>query len=65
MNTQSTEEIFKSKNKTIEQRIIEECRELPIITKHFTTLNDDAYKEPIVNLSDDQKAIFKNLTNEI
>lgn len=65
MNTQSTAEIFKSQNKAIEQRIIEECREFPIITKHFTTLNDDAYNEPIVNLSDNQKAILKNLTNEL
>jgi len=66
MNTQSTKTLFEDNNKTIEQQIIEECRDFPIIHKHFaTTINDDAYNEPIVDLSSKQKAIFKNLTNEI
>lgn len=62
MNPQSTKTLFEDNNKTIEQRIIEECRDLPIIHKHFaTTINDDAYNEPIVNLNQKQKSTLKNL----
>ena len=65
MTTQSTAEIFNSHNKTIEATIIQECKELPIIRKHFTTIDDDAYNEPIVNLNQNQKSNLKNLLDEI
>ena len=65
MATQSTADIFNSHNKAIEATIIQECRELPIIRKHFTTAYDDAYNEPIVNLNENQKSNLKNLLDEI
>jgi len=65
MNTQSTAEIFNSKNKVIEATIIQECKELPIIIKHFTTAYDDAYNEPIIALNQNQKSNLKILLHEI
>jgi hypothetical protein len=64
MNTQSTSEIFNSHNKAIEAKIIQKCKDTPIITKHFTTAYDDAYNEPIVNLNQKQKSTLKNLLDE-
>jgi len=61
MNTQRTAEIFNSHNKAIEARIIQKCKDMPIITKHFTTAYDDAYNEPIVSLNEKQKSTLKNL----
>ena len=65
MKTQSAAEIFKSHNKAIEEKIIKECRELPIITKHFATVYDDAYNEPIQSISTEQKQELKKLIDEI
>lgn len=60
-----TTEIVNANNKAIEQKLISKIKDLPIINKHFSTLNDDAYNEPIIDLSQSQKSNLKNLLNEI
>lgn len=60
-----TTEIVKQNNKAIEQNLISKIKDLPIINKHFSTINDDAYNEPIIELSTVQKSNLKNLLNEI
>ena len=60
-----TTEIVNANNKAIEQNLISKIKDLPIINKHFSTINDDAYNEPIIELSTVQKSNLKNLLNEI
>lgn len=65
MATQSTADVFNSHNKAIEATIIQECRDTPKKGIVITTINDDAYNNPIIELSPKQKATFKLLTIEI
>lgn len=61
----TTTEIVNANNKTIEQKLISKIKELPIINKHFSTINDDAYNGPLIDLSQSQKSNLKNLLNEV
>lgn len=60
-----THEIANSNNKAIQQKIIAEIKELPIISKHFEDnyelVNDEAFNLPIVELSQQQKNQIKKL----
>lgn len=60
-----TTEIVKQNNKAIEQNLISKIKDLPIINKHFSTIKDDAYNEPLIDLSKSQKSNLKNLLNEV
>lgn len=60
-----TTEIVNANNKEIEQNLISKIKDLPIINKHFSTIKDDAYNEPLIDLSKSQKSNLKNLLNEV
>jgi hypothetical protein len=55
----STHEIANANNKAIQQKIIADIKELPIINKHFESkfelVNDEAFNLPIVEISQQQK----------
>lgn len=59
-----TFEIVKANNKALEQKLVDKCNDLPIISKHFSTSRDIAYTEPIVELNEKQTSNLKNLINE-
>ena len=61
----TTTEIVNANNKAIEQNLISKIKDLPIINKHFSTIKDDAYNEPIIELSKVQKSNLKKMLNEI
>jgi len=61
----TTTEIVNANNKAIEQKLLLEIKDLPIINKHFSTIKDDAYNEPLIDLSKSQKSNLKNLLNEV
>ena len=60
-----TTEIVNTNNKAIEQNLISKIKDLPIINKHFSTIKDGAYNEPLIDLSQSQKSNLKNLLNEV
>ena len=60
-----TTEIVNANNKAIEQNLISKIKDLPIINKHFSTKDDNAYNEPLIDLSKSQKSNLKNLLNEV
>lgn len=59
-----TTEIVNANNKAIEQKLISKIKDLPIINMHFSTIKDEAYNEPILQLTEKQNTNFKNLINE-
>lgn len=61
----TTNKIVNANNKEIEQNLISKIKDLPIINKHFSTIKDDAYNEPLIDLSQGQKSNLKNLLNEV
>ena len=61
----TTTQIVNANNKVIEQKLISKIKDLPIINKHFSTLKDDVYNEPIIDLTKSQKSNLKKLMNEI
>jgi len=62
----TTHEIANNNNKAIQQKIIANIKELPIINKHFESkfelVNDEAFNLPIVEISQQQKSQIKKLT---
>lgn len=60
----TTNQIFNQNNKAIEQKLIVKIKDLPIINKHFSTINDDAYNQPVLQLTEKQNTNFKKLINE-
>ena len=61
----TTTEIVNANNKAIEQNLILKIKDLPILNKYFTTVKDEAFNMPIINLSKTQSTNLKNLLNEI
>jgi len=59
-----TNEIIQNANKAREQQLISKIKDLPIIEKHFSTISDNAYNEPIVEITPTEKANLKKLLNE-
>lgn len=60
----TTKQIIDANNKAIEKKIIKNCKDLPIITKHFTTVNDEDFQEPILELTNSQSSEYKKLINQ-
>jgi hypothetical protein len=56
---EATHKIANINNKAIQQKIIADIKELPIINKHFQDeyklVNDEAFNLPIVEISQQQK----------
>jgi len=61
---QTTQQIAQNANKALEQTLISKISNLPIIEKHFSTIKDNAYNEPIVEITPTEKANLKKLLNE-
>jgi len=59
-----TNEIIQNANKAREQQLISKIKDLPIIEKHFSTIKDNAYNEPIVEITPTQNTNLKKLLNE-
>lgn len=60
-----TKNLVKYNNKTLETRLLQSIKELPNHVIKTTCANDDAFNEPIIELSATQKSNLKNLINEI
>ena len=61
----TTSQIVKSNNKTLEQRLLQSIKKLPNHIIEPTCVNEDAFNQQIIELSQNQKSNFKNLINEI
>jgi len=64
LTMKSTQQIVQNANKDREKTLISKISNLPIIEKHFSTINDNAYNEPIVEITPTQNTNLKNLLNE-
>lgn len=58
-------QIVKSNNNVLEKRFLKSIQELPKHKINPTCKDDDAFNEPIVELSQTEKSNLKNLINEI
>ena len=61
----TTPRIVKDRNKALEQRLLQSIKKLPRHKIKSTCVNDDAFNEPIIELSQAEKITFKKLTDEI
>lgn len=64
-----THEIANRNNTLIQQKIVAEIKEMPIISKHFQDAfritHDEVFNEPIVEITQEQKLTFKKLIQNV
>lgn len=63
-----THEIANANNKLIQQKIVAEIKELPIISKHFENafilVHDENFNLPIVDISSKEKSQITKLVQD-